>query len=99
MGGMNDPAPRRDGERARTEVSYGLPIGRRFVSTPRFGLRTSGRDYRLGFGVQVLKEGQVRLQLGVKAELRVSPVVGLAGGLAGGGSADQRVFGQASVEW
>jgi len=63
-GGHERPAPRRGrGSELDTEVSYGLPIGRRFVSTPRFGLRTSkhGRDYRLGYGVQVLKEGHVRL--------------------------------------
>ena len=37
------------GNRLDTEVGYGLPIGARFVGTPRVGLRTSeyGRDYRL----------------------------------------------------
>ena len=37
------------GNRLDTEVGYGLPIGARFVDTPRVGLRTSeyGRDYRL----------------------------------------------------
>lgn len=60
-------------------AGYGLPVGRRFVGTPRVGLRTSeyGRDYRVGYGVQVLEEGQLRLQLGVEAERRVSPVVGV----------------------
>ena len=58
-----------------------------------------GRDYRPGYDVQVLEEGLLRLQLGIEAERRVSPVFGLAGGLAGGGSADQRVLGQASIEW
>ena len=87
------------GTRVDTEVGYGLPVSRRFVGTPRVGLRTSeyGRDYRVGYGVQVLEEGQLRLQLGVEAERPVSPVVGLGQGLAGG-AADQRVLGQASVE-
>ena len=65
------------------------------------GLRTSeyGQDYRVGYGMQVLKEGQLRLQFGVQAERRVSPVFGFGHGVAGGGGADQRVLGQASVEW
>ena len=44
------------GDRLDTEVGYGLPIGTRFVGTPRVGLRTSeyGRDYRVGYGMQVL---------------------------------------------
>ena len=100
-------APRRCGARTRwaasacAAVRYGLPVGSRFVGTPRVGLRTSeyGRDYCAGYGIQVLKEGQVRLQLGVEAERRVSPVFGLGQGLGpAGGGADQRVLGQASVE-
>ena len=69
------------------------------MGTPRVGVPTSeyGRDYRLGYGVQILEEGQLRLQLGVEAERRVSPVFGLLGDAGGG--ADQRVVGQASVEW
>ena len=39
----------------------------------------------------------LRLQLGVEAERRVSPIVGLLGDAGGG--ADQRFLGQASVEW
>ena len=38
-------------------------------------------------------------QRAVEAERRVSPVLGLSGDLGPGGSADQRVLGQASVEW
>ena len=88
------------GTRLDTEVGYGLPVGSRFVGTPRVGLRSSehGRDYRIGYGMQVLEEGQLRLQLGIEAERRVSPVFGLLGN-AGGGGADQRVLGQASMEW
>ena len=101
MGMAAGPLLGSGGTRLDTEGGYGLPIGRGFVGTPRAGLRTSeyGRDYRLGYGVQGLEEGQLRLQLGVEAERRVSAVFGLAGGLAGGGSADQRVLGQGSIEW
>ena len=56
-------------------------------------------DYRLGYGMQVLEEGQLRLQVGVEAERRVSPVFGFSHGWASGGGADQQVLGQASVEW
>ena len=100
MGGINDPLlAGAGGARLNTEVGYGLPIGRRFVGTPRVGVRTSesGRDYRLGYGVEVLEEDPLRLQLGVEAERRVSRVFGLLGDASGG--ADQRFLGQASVEW
>ena len=102
MGGMGmagGPLLRSRGTRLDTEVGYGLPMGSRFVGTPRVGLRTSeyGRDYRVGYGIGVLEQGPLRLQLGVEAERRVSPVFGLLG--EAGGGADQRVVGQASVEW
>ena len=51
MSGRNNPQlGGAGGARLDTEVGYGLPIGRRFVGTPRIGVRTSeyGRDYRLG---------------------------------------------------
>ena len=101
MGGMNDPLLAGvGGARLDTEVGYGLPIGRPFVGTPRVGLRTSeyGRDYRVCYGMQVLEEGTLRLQLGVEAERRVSPIFGFGEELAGNG-ADHRVLGQASAEW
>ena len=81
-----------------TEVGYGLPMGARFVGTPRVGLRTSefGRDYRLGYSIEVLEQGNVNLQLAVDAERRVSPISGLR---PGGGAADQRVLSRASVSW
>ena len=49
MGGMGHDTLFGGGNRLDTEVGYGLPIGARFVGTPRVGLRTSeyGRDYRL----------------------------------------------------
>ena len=56
----------------KRSVGYGLPIGSRFIGTPRAGVRTSeyGRDYRIGYGMQVLKQGGLYLQLGVDAERR-----------------------------
>ena len=89
-----------NGRRLDTEVGYGLPDGRRFIGTPRLGLRTSehGQDYRIGYSMRALKQAQLRLQLGVEMERRVSPVFGL-GHEIGGSWTDQRVLGQASVEW
>ena len=87
------------GNRLDTEVGYGLPVGSRFVGTPRVGLRTSeyGRDYRLGYSVQILTEEHLQLQLGVEAERRVNPVFGLLSD--SDGRAEQQILGQASVEW
>ena len=86
------------GQRLDTELAYGLPIGTRFVGTPRAGLRTSehGRDYRVGYGMQVvLQRGRLNLQLGVDAERRVSPVSQMH---ETSGAADQRVLGTASMQ-
>ena len=89
------------GNRLETEVGYGLPIGARFVGTPRVGLRTSeyGRDYRIGYGMQVLEQRRLNLQLGIDAERRESPMLyGLGQGPERSG-ADQRVIGTASLGW
>ena len=85
--------------RLDTEVGFGPPIGRKFVATPRAGVWTSAysRDYPSSYGVEVLEEDPLGLQLGVEAERRVSRVFGLLGDASGG--ADQRFLGQASVEW
>ena len=99
MGGMGQNHPLgSSGNRLDTEVGYGLPIGARFVGTPRVGVRTSeyGRDYRLGYGVEVLEQGRVNLQLGIDAERRQNPVFGTRDAA---GTADQRVLGTASVQW
>ena len=44
------------GERVDAELGYGLPVGARFVGTPRVGFSSSehGRDYRVGYGLAVL---------------------------------------------
>ena len=84
--------------RLDTEVGYGLPVGARFVGTPRVGVATSeyGRDYRVGYGMQVLEQGRLNLELGIDAERRESPVFHLQEGSAG---TDQRVLGRATVQW
>ena len=86
------------GNRLDTEVRYGLPIGARFVGTPRAGVRTSkyGRDYRIGYGMQVLEQGKLNLQLGIDAERRESPLFHLQ---EQGAGSDQRFLGRATVQW
>ncbi len=80
------------GERVDAEVGYGLPVGARFVGTPRLGLTTSqyGRDYRVGYGLRVLEQGKVSFELGVDAQRRESPT---AGGASNG------LLGRASLGW
>ena len=92
MAGLGTPGGLASGNRLDAELGYGLPVGRRFVGTPRFGLRTSGtgRDYRLGYGLGVLNAGGLRFELGVDAQRRESP---LAGGASNG------VVGRATVSW
>ena len=86
------------GQRLDTEVGYGLPIGSRFVGTPRAGVRTSeyGRDYRIGYGMQVLEQGKLNLELGIDAERRESPIFHRQ---EQAGGTDQRVLGRATVQW
>ena len=99
MGGMGqDQLLGGGGNRLDTEVGYGLPIGARFVGTPRVGLRTSlyGRDYRLSYSMNVLEATKLKLQIGVEAERRQIPAFLLQDGATG---RDQRVLGRATVEW
>ena len=67
-----------DGTRLDAEVGYGLPVGRRFVGTPRVGVSTSeyGRAYRLGYGLTVAQRGAMRVELGVDAQRRERPTQG-----------------------
>ena len=92
MAGLGAPGGLASGNRLDAELGYGLPVGRRFVGTPRFGLRTSGtgRDYRLGYGLGVLNAGGLRFELGVDAQRRESPVLG---------GASNGVVGRATVSW
>ena len=99
MGGMgSDKLFGGGGNRLDTEVGYGLPIGARFVGTSRAGVRTSeyGRDYRIGYGMQVLEQGKLNLQLGIDAERRESPLFQMQ---EQGAGTDQRVLGRATVQW
>ena len=66
------------GNRLDGEVGYGLPVGSRFVGTPRVGFSTSehGRDYRVGCGLGVLEQGNVNFEVGVDAQRRESPMEG-----------------------
>ena len=98
MGGMGQDHLVGAGGSLDTEVGYGLPIGARFVGTPRAGVRTSeyGRDYRIGYGMQVLEQGRLNLELGINAERRESPVFHLQEQASG---TDQRVLGRATVQW
>ena len=98
MSGMGQYGMPIGGSRLDTEVGYGLPLGARFVGTPRVGVRRSeyGRDYRVGYGMQVLEQGRLNLELGIDAERRENPVFHLQEGSAG---TDQRVLGHATVQW
>ena len=84
------------GNRLDGEVGYGLPVGSRFVGTPRVGISTSeyGQDYRLGYGLGyglgLLNRESLAFDLGVEAQRRDSPMLG---GTSNG------VLGRATVGW
>ena len=73
MAGMANGSPT-SGNRLEAEVGYGLPVGNRFVGTPRVGFGASeyGRDYRVGYGLTVLQAGAMSFNLGVDAVSRES---------------------------
>ena len=80
------------GNRLDGEVGYGLPVGSRFVGTPRVGLTTSeyGQAYRLGYGMTLTDKKALGFELGVDAERRESPAAGRT---------DTGVLGRATVRW
>ena len=80
------------GSRLDADVGYGLPVGSRFVGTPRVGIGTSeyGRDYRLGYGLGVLRRDGLDLELGFDAQRRESPLLG---------GTDHGAIGRATVRW
>ena len=80
------------GNRLDGEVGYGLPVGSRFVGTPRAGVSTSeyGRDYRVGYGLGVLNRERLNLALGVDAHRRESPMLD---------GTDNGVLGRATLSW
>ena len=68
------------GNRLDGEVGYGLPVGSRFVGTPRVGFSASeyGRDYRVGYRLGVLDQGNANFELGVDAQRRENATQGRA---------------------
>ena len=80
------------GNRLDGEVGYGLPVGSRFVGTPRVGVSTSeyGRDYRIGYGLGVLDRERLNLELGVDAHRRESPMLD---------GTDNGFLGRATLGW
>ena len=80
------------GNRLDGEVGYGLPVGSRFVGTPRVGFSTSeyGRGYRVGYGLGVLERESLNFELGVDAHRRESPMIG---------GTDNAFLGRATLGW
>ena len=80
------------GNRLDGEVGYGLPVGSRFVGTPRIGFSTSefGPDYRVGYGLGVLDRKNLNLELAIDAHRRESPMLG---------GSDKGFLGRATLGW
>ena len=80
------------GKRLDAEAGYGLPVGRRFVGTPRIGFGTSemGRDYRVGYTLGVLGEQGLQFELGLDAQRRESPSMN---------GTDHGALGRAALRW
>ena len=57
------------GGQVNAEVGYGLPLGARFVGTPRVGYSASsyGRDYRMGYSRGLLDSEELQFEVGVDA--------------------------------
>ena len=87
-GGMGSHQMYGAGRQVNAEIGYGLPVGARFVATPRVGYSASqyGGDYSLG----LLNSEELRLELGVDAQRRENPrMVGVSNG----------VLGRATIGW
>ena len=91
MGGMAHRGVAQ-GNRLDGEVGYGLPVGSRFVGTPRVGFSASehGQDYRVGYGLGVLDRESMNFELGVEAQRRNSPMLR---------GASNGVLGRATLGW
>ena len=78
--------------RLDADVGYGLPVGSPFVGTAGIDIGTSedGRDYRLGYGLGVLRRDDLDLELGFNAQRRESPLLG---------GTDHGAIGRATVRW
>ena len=90
--GMGSHRTHGSSDRVDAEVGYGLPVGARFVGTPRVGLTTSlhGRDYRAGYAIGVLESENLNFELGVDAQRHVSPTRG---------EASNGFMGRATLSW
>ena len=73
-------------------MGYDLPMGVRFVGTPRvaFGSSGYGRDYRVGYTLGLLDEGGLEFDVGVDAQRRENPMHG---------GADNGVLARAGTGW
>ena len=58
--------------RFKADLGYGLPVGRCFVGTPKIGFRTSeyGRDYQVGYGLELLNRERLHFELDVDVQHR-----------------------------
>ena len=81
------------GGQVNAEVGYGVPVGARFVGTPKVGYSAAsqyGRDYLMGYSLGLLNSEELRLELGVDAQRRENPQMG---GVSNG------VLGRATIGW
>ena len=80
------------GNRLDGEVGYGLPVGSRFVGTPRVGFSTSeyGKDYRVDYVLGAPRSAGMRLELSVDAPRRTSTMQS---------GTNTSVLGQVSLGW
>ena len=90
--GPASPGTLESGAQLDAEVGYGLPVGARFVGTPRVGLRRSayGREYRAGWGLGVLDTSQLHFDLRLEAQRREAPTQG---------GASNGLLARATVSW
>ena len=86
------------GGRIDSELSYGLPIGQRLVGTPRIGVRSAadGRDYRIGYAIEMLHQERLRLDVGIDVEHRAFDGARRNEGTP---DSDRRVLASATIEW
>ena len=80
-----------------TDRADHLPVGTRFVGTPRVGFGTSdyGRDYRVGYGIGVLDRESLNFELGVDAQRRENAMFRRPGE----GGVDKQILGRATLGW
>ena len=90
--GPGSPGAFGSGAQLNAEAGYGLPVGARFVGTPRVGLRRSayGREYRAGWALGVLDTSVLHFDLGLEAQRREAPTHG---------GASNGLLARATVSW